>query len=270
MKKIFLFMLLCVASACAAGEVAVLTETPVAEFALPDGKVLKNAFVWRRNSEGLMIVHDDGQEFLNFKLLPADWRSAYGLDPSEAPANGKVERRHDQYLIYPILMKLKGLSPESYSFYTSKRYKGDADNLLLSGCALQSLLDENFSKALRLNEIVAERFPDDGRLELKDLFSVCERCKGEGIRTFACKACSGSGKCEKCGGKGTRAAALNDELVHCTFCRGSGKCPKCGGSGEQIVQCHECKGRGKILEQDKVNAQLAILVEELNAFQKAQ
>ena len=44
-------------------DLVVLTETPVAEFTLPDGSVLKNAFVWRRSSEGLMIVHDDGQYF---------------------------------------------------------------------------------------------------------------------------------------------------------------------------------------------------------------
>ena len=97
MKKLILMCVLALAAVAGAEEIVVLGETPVAEFTLPDGSTLKNAFVWRRSSEGLMIVHDDGQYFLNYQLLPAEWKAAYlgaPAEPEKEPAaGGDVEKK---------------------------------------------------------------------------------------------------------------------------------------------------------------------------------
>ena len=69
MKYVVMACVLMFIFQCNAGEIVVLTETPVTEFSLPDGSVLQNAYVWRRSSQGLMIMHDGGNYFLNFNLL---------------------------------------------------------------------------------------------------------------------------------------------------------------------------------------------------------
>ncbi|MCF7817612.1 MAG: hypothetical protein K9M54_07000 [Kiritimatiellales bacterium] len=258
---------LMVVSVCGAAEIVVLTETPVAEFSLPDGSVLTNAYVWRRSSEGLMVMHDGGNYFLNYKLLPDDWRVAYGLEASGlAQAPSRPVARDDMYLIHPILLRVPGLSHTAYGFFTSTRYAGEIDEILLSACMLQSLCDGKYDKAARLRQILSEKFSEKNPLADAEFFATCDACGGSGTISYACNICGGSGKCIRCDGTGERKSDLTGTAIHCTTCRGTGKCFKCKASGKLGMQCADCKGLGKVFESEKAKEELAGLVEQMNAF----
>ena len=127
MKKILFLLMLTISLFCMSDEVIVLTEKPIVEFTLPDGSVLKNAFVWRRSSEGLMIIHDDGQFFLNFKLLTGNWKTAY---LGESEAEGSVISvadpivLKDRYKLASQLNMVPGLRDEGVQWLLRK----DADD----------------------------------------------------------------------------------------------------------------------------------------------
>ena len=254
-------------SASNAGEIVVLTETPVAAFALPDGSVLTNAYVWRRSSEGLMVMHDGGNYFLNYKLLPADWRAAYGLESSGvAQAPLRPAARDDRYLIHPILLRVPGLSHTACGFFMSTRYAGEIDEILLAVCTIQSLRDGKHDKAARLRQILSENFAEKNPLADAEFFAPCDACGGSGTLSYTCNICAGSGKCIRCDGTGERKSDLSGEPIHCTTCRGTGKCLKCKASGKLNMQCPDCNGLGKVFEGEKAKEKLAVLVEQMNVF----
>ncbi|WP_372845501.1 hypothetical protein [Pontiella sp.] len=249
-RRLFIWVLVAMlGSVCVASEIAVLGETPVAEFTLPDGSVLKNAFVWRRNSQGLMIVHDDGQYFLNFSLLPADWKSAYLGEP-EPPTDNGVEATGpevaDPYALNPVLKSIPELAPAARKILlTDQSDLGRQAALALA--LLQSLISNNTDQAKRIQLLIDEMGLEIDAVDLDVLFSECSTCGGDGIVTKPCPDCKGTGKCPKCGGEGERKTGLGDSTIHCTVCRGTGKCALCAGEGEISSRCRACNGRGKRL-----------------------
>jgi len=293
------FLLVAVVAGLAAGiapaaGVVVLTEEPVAEFALPDGSILKNAYVWKRTFEGLMIIHDDGQFFLNFKTLPDDWRRAYGIDESVEQVPMAITKRYDQYSLYPILERIQ-MPRTTITFLESERYNGRADEYLLLACALQAMLDGNDTAARRLNGVVASHFTNAVALELDSFYAGCEACSSNGVFTSVCRKCNGDGRCAKCGGagrvesefdkdkdktsakkKGTSKEKEKDgfspassdfddpDSMHCTNCRGSGKCLACKGSGKRSTACMNCKGKGRVLDIAAAREALAVNIKVLN------
>ncbi|MBN2161860.1 MAG: hypothetical protein JXR25_06565 [Pontiellaceae bacterium] len=272
MVRHFMWIVLAVvmmAASVHAAKIVVLTEEPVAEFTLPDGKVLKNAFVWRRNSEGLMIIHDDGQFFLNYKTLPDAWRKAYAIDDSVGQVSAVTAKRYDLYSLYPILETIKGMPRALVTFLESERYNGKADDDLLKVCSLQSLIVANRPTAERLNVAVTNRFADATMLDLDGYYVSCVACDGKGGHVAPCRVCAGTGKCEKCDGTGEIPSLLvNAAPQHCIHCKGTGKCPTCNGTGSRAFKCEACGGSGKILNEEMVKAELVIYTMRLNAFRQ--
>ncbi|MDF7801900.1 hypothetical protein P4C99_20655 [Pontiellaceae bacterium B1224] len=235
----------------AEGEVVVLTDTPVAEFTLPDGSVIKNAFVWRRSSEGLMIVHDDGQYFLNYALLPPDWRAAYLGESAvveEPEPEHKLYETYDPYVLMPILEKVPGLTETGRTFVLRKGADEEAEKQALALGILQSLLAGDVDDVKRLMLIVEEKELNIESVQRDALFVECGTCDGTGRREVTCAVCGGTGKCPKCNGTGRLDSATGKTTTHCTKCRGTGVCPECGGEGSKSTVCPVCHGRGKLLE----------------------
>ena len=87
----------------ASGDVSNITEYLQGKFQIPaqpvpaappgsndlvaaDGRIFRNAQVWKREPDGLTLRHDEGLTKLEFPLLPEDWRKKYGYDPEAAAA----------------------------------------------------------------------------------------------------------------------------------------------------------------------------------------
>jgi hypothetical protein len=273
MRRVFLIVL-CVGMALmplpSAANIMVLTEEPVAEFTLPDGSVLKNAFVWKRSSEGLMIIHDDGQYYLNFKTLPDDWRAAYAVMDEIGQVAAVASERDDQHLIFDIIPRIDGLQHQAVTFYKSDRYHGDVDDALLTACALRCFLDnpDEPTRAKRICRDINRVYPDYPQMDVDALYEPCAKCDTVGSSTYDCPTCKGSGKCRKCEGDGELDPEFEHaDPKHCTTCRGSGDCPRCRGKTKLKLKCGECKGQGKKLLHDQVKAKLAVEVQRLNKFQ---
>ncbi|QBG46396.1 hypothetical protein EGM51_02920 [Verrucomicrobia bacterium S94] len=252
-----------------ASDITVLTEEPVAEFALPDGSVLKNAFVWRRSSEGLMIVHDGGQYFLNFKLLPDDWKAAYLGEPKSS-VSGETEAQLPDYVLndphglQQILERVPELTPVGLRFVLREGADEASAGTAFGMAILQSLLDEKFDTARRLMLISEELGQEIEGVGRDDVAKTCPVCNGEGRVFLECKACGGSGKCARCGGEGERETGIGNHTVRCTACRGTGDCPVCGGAGGKTVVCRACGGRGRILKTKYCEVRLNRLVQTAN------
>lgn len=247
--------------------IVVLTEEPVARFQLPDGSVLKNAYVFRRGLEGLLIMHDDGSYYLNFKTLPDDWREAYRVSDEVEQVASAVDEREDPYAMYPILRRV-GLSPQAVTFYKSKRYDGKVDATLLSACALKSLLDGDRTTAARLLTLRRKHFPDVEKHDVSSWFELCKECQGKGAFYFACKECAGTGMCSTCEGKGEFPSDFeNADPRHCVECRGTGRCLECNGSGQRSRICLTCKGKGNQLKEKEVKLLLQLVIKQLNQYQ---
>jgi hypothetical protein len=259
-------VVLTVAPMSRAAPIVVLTEEPVAEFTLPDGSVLKNAYVWRRTSEGLMIIHDDGQFFLNYKTLPDAWRKAYAIDDSVEQVSTVASKRYDQYSLYPVLERV-GLMPRTtVTFLKSKRYEGQADPVLLSLCALQAVLDHDQTDAARLNRVVINSFTNFPALTIDEFMMSCESCEGAGNSEINCGACGGGGACAKCGGEGElQSEFIGKDPLRCTTCKGTGKCSKCGGDGKFRFKCEKCGGDGLLIDEAKVKARQVEYIRILDA-----
>jgi hypothetical protein len=255
-------------AAWAQGEIVVLGDTPVAEFTLPDGSVLKNAFVWRRSSEGLMIVHDDGQVFLNFSLLPDDWKAAYLGDAAVAEDEGpqEVYELYDPYKLKPILDAAPNLIPQGSDFVLRKGADAVSSQYALALGILQSLLSGDLDNAKRLILVVEEKGVEIEGVDRDSLFVECDACHGEGRVEVECKTCNGTGKCPKCEGTGERDSALGKGSVHCTACRGTGKCPDCDGVGSFSSVCRVCRGRGKLLQKQYCKVKRDYFVYQINAL----
>jgi hypothetical protein len=250
-----------------AAPIVVLTEEPVAAFTLPDGSVLKNAYVWRRTSEGLMIIHDGGQFFLNYATMPDAWRQAYAVDDSVEQVPAAASKRYDQYSLYPLLERIELMPRTTVTFLESKRYEGQADPLLLSVCALQALLDQKRDTADRLNRIVIDHFTNFPALAVDEFLMTCKSCEGRGSTEMNCGACDGRGACSKCGGEGElQSEFLHKDPLRCTNCKGSGKCRKCGGDGKFSFKCETCGGDGHLINVDKVKAKQVEYIRILDAI----
>lgn len=270
MRRVYL-TILCVGMALmpllAAANIVVLTEEPVAAFTLPDGSVLRNAFVWKRTSEGLMIIHDEGQYYLNFTTLPDDWRAAYAVMDGIGQVAAVASERDDQYLVFDVIPRINGLRHQAVTFYKSKRYHRQVDDALLTASALQCFLDGKSLKAKRICGDIKRDYPDYPQIDIEALYEPCAECDAVGSTTFDCATCKGSGNCRKCDGDGELDPEFEHaEPGHCTTCRGTGHCPRCDGKKKLKLKCGECKGLGKVMLYDQVKAQLAVEVERLNQF----
>ena len=178
-------------------EVVVLTEEPVAEFTLPDGSILKNAFAWRRSSEGIMIIHDDGQHFLNFATLPNEWKAAYlgadAVEPEPVEDIAPVETTSERHGVPEILATVKTLTPEGRAYLTAPQADADTKKDALTIATLQALLTNNEKAAKRFFLIIDEREYDIESVDEEILFVECATCGTDGGLKRACNECGGSG-----------------------------------------------------------------------------
>jgi hypothetical protein len=243
---IFILILSAAVGAARAEEIVVLTETPVAEFTLPNGKVLKNAFVWKRSSEGLMIVHDTGQYFLNYALLPPEWKQAYLGEPAEKqPKEVKVEYAvDDRYDLMRHLSNVPGLDDEVRAYLLRESADDESEKAAFALAFLQSLLSNSRDEAQRIHLLIEEKGLEIDVVADDVLFKPCEVCDEEGRKETDCAECDGSGKCDRCDGEGIRKTGIGNSTIHCTTCRGSGDCPACAGEGTKSSICRACRGRG--------------------------
>ncbi len=264
MRRIFLLVMLGILSwaplQSVPAEVVVLTEAPVAEFTLPDGTVLRNAFVWRRSSEGLMIVHDGGQYFLNYKTLPDAWKAAYlgtpeagGAALPEVPPATPVEL-NDRFGLRATLERVPGLDEAGMAYLLGADAPEAAVHTLLDLALAHDLLADNQAEAKRLMLIGEELGKDFDPLDVEALFTPCKACAGEGTIAADCRTCAGSGKCPRCGGDGQRDTGMGSATTYCTTCKGTGKCADCGGEGSIKSRCRACGGRGKLLDRPMCEA----------------
>lgn len=56
------------------------------DVATADGRVYRNAQVWKVEPDGLTLRHAEGLAKVEFSLLPEAWRQQYGYDPEAAAA----------------------------------------------------------------------------------------------------------------------------------------------------------------------------------------
>lgn len=270
--RIFIWIgLIALSLHCFGQEVVVLGETPVAEFTLPDGSVLKNAFVWRRSSEGLMIVHDDGQYFLNYKLLPDEWKAAYLGKPGEPSEprpedTGKGVPLDDRYNLEPILKKIGKLTPAGRDFLLRENADEMSKQTALALALLQSLLAKDADAARRVHIVIEEKGLDIEAVDMDRLVDPCATCGGEGVVYTDCPKCDGTGICSKCGGTGERPTGIGDNTIHCTACRGTGVCPGCQGKKQLASRCRACGGRGQRVNSQYCEVKRDQLAHSVNAL----
>lgn len=258
MKQLVMIMVLLGVLQCGAGEIVVLTDTPVVEFSLPDGSVLANAYVWRKSSQGLMIMHDGGSYFLNFKLLPDDWKAVYmassdeedlgGVPPSKPEVKAGVPVR-DRYQAAEMLAQIPGLEVAAQAVLLGAESSGIADQNLLMLGVLHNLFLGNRKEAKRFNLFVEEKEYELENVEVEQFFKPCVNCGGDGLLSHECRRCSGAGKCPKCKGAGTLKASFKGTLLDCTLCRGTGECLACKGLGSFSSTCPKCRGSGNQIHQ---------------------
>ena len=273
MKHLWVVFLLMGAVRCGAGEIVALTETPVAEFTLPDGSVLTNAYVWRRSSQGLMVMHDGGNYFLTFKLLPDDWKAVYLDPPTEdqpivaqpAEPEAKAKPVQDRYGVAAILAEIPDLDATARELLLGAASTGTLDTKILLLGVLQNLLADNRDEAKRFILFLEEKEYELDEVDRDLLFRPCANCGGDGRLNKTCKTCNGSGKCSRCKGVGTRKSSFDDSRMHCTTCRGTGVCPRCKGEGGFSPPCLECKGAGKVVNRAYCEILRDRIVREVNA-----
>ncbi len=269
MRRVRLFMflglLLCACSGVRAAEVVVLTKTPVAEFTLPDGAVLKNAFVWRRNSQGIMIVHDDGQFFLNFDAMPPEWKTAYlGEDAQPVTQTSSEEEKSavnrkpepgDRYRVCNILAKVPALEKNTREKLLERVLDEELDQGVLVIGLLQAALDGEWDEANRCILYLEEKGYNISDVARNKLFDDCPQCGGDGEITKKCRACGGSGECSECNKSTSMLGKRSDHEKEdkdpdCEACDGTGKCAICDGKGKGNVHCSACRGTGKVVASD--------------------
>ncbi len=236
-----------------AAKIVVLTDKPVAAFTLPDGSVLKNAYVWRRNSEGLMIIHDGGQYFLNYKTLPPEWQAAYMGDAApveeDKPAADE-EPGNDRYRIENVLKKAPSLAPETRKKLLERGADKELDQGVLVIGLLQAILDNEKDEANRCILYLEERGYEVDDVARDMIFQTCPACGGKGEVPRECRACEGTGECSECAKTastlGKRSTRTEGKSSDCKVCKESGECAKCGGEGEVGIRCATCSGIGKL------------------------
>ncbi|VGO16190.1 hypothetical protein PDESU_04780 [Pontiella desulfatans] len=245
-------MLLALAPVCAANEIVVLGQQPVAEFRLPDGSVLKNAFVWKRNFEGIMIVHDDGQFFMNFKTLPDDWKAAYlgedAVEEEKVPVPVTVST-DDRYRAAAVLARVPGLSEDAQTWLLREGSDEETKQLGLSLAVFQCLLSNEREMANRFYLITEELGYKIDALKLDKIFNKCPECDGKKEYEQDCPSCEGTGECVECAGTGLVKAGLGKSNQECKACEKTGDCPQCEGKKRLVLPCANCRGRGVLLDQ---------------------
>ncbi len=273
MKQVLVVVMLVAALHCGAQEIVVLTDTPVAEFMLPDGSVLANAYVWKRSSQGLMIMHDGGSYFLNFKLLPGDWKAVYLAPPEEeglvvvqsVNPKPKVEPARDRYKVMDVLRGIPGLDDSVRHLSLGTNYTEMADQKILLLGVLQSLLLDHRKEAKRFHLYIEENEYELEYVDIDQLLISCATCGGDGRLEKTCRRCDGSGKCLRCKGEGTLESTFQDTLLQCTACRGTGKCLACKGDGNLTsTTCRECKGAGRLVNQLYCEVLRGRIIREVN------
>jgi hypothetical protein len=269
MKQILLGLMLGLAIHCAGSEIVVLTKTPVAEFTLPDGSVLKNAYTWRRSSQGLMIMHDGGNYFLNFSLLPEAWKAVYLGAPPVAPATAVSEELapplQDKHKVASVLEAVPDLDVDARSLLLEKNNSEILDQDVLMLGVLQNLLSNQREEARRFFLIIEELQYELEAMDLDKLFNSCGNCGGDGTLNKSCKSCSESGKCPKCEGEGIRKSGLSKSTIDCTTCRGEGICVGCKGEGSLTPTCPKCRGAAKVIDQQYCEVKRDQIVRSVNA-----
>jgi hypothetical protein len=273
-----MLLMISVAVTVPASAVVVLTETPVAEFTLPDGTVLKNAFVWRRNSQGVMIIHDDGQFFLNYTTLPAEWQAAYMGDAApvqetvveKAPEAGQDT---DRYKIGTLLKTLPGLAEETREKLLERDISTELDQGVLVIGLMQGMLEKDQEAASRCLLFLEEKGYDIKEVGRDKIFEPCTYCGGDHILTKTCRACDGTGVCPECKSKSTGLGSLDKEektsfsnASVCRACDGTGKCAACGGTGKIEIPCPRCRADGQAVATEYCEAVRDKWVRNLNAL----
>jgi len=273
--KIGLFVLLLLSSLpCKAEEIVVITQTKVPLFSLPDGSVLTNAYAWRQDSRGIMIVHDGGNHFLNYALLPDDWKKVYLGDsiPEETVAtptaenNNNTSKKYDPYQLERTFESIPGLSKDGLKWLLQTNPSEEVTKKVFALGIVQNLLNKKMKKAKKILFFSEENEYTIEGIDLEKLFRACPKCNGNGSITTICKICSGTGKCVRCNGMGTRKSSFDKTRFHCTTCRGTGKCLACKGKGEFVRTCSMCEGRKKIIDTDYCTVLRNKWVREVNAF----
>ena len=273
-------------------DVVVLTEEPVAEFRLPDGSILKNAYVWRRTSKGIMIIHDDGQYFMNYSTLPDNWKAAYlgegdSMEAEEAKeavaaeeARNEAASRNDRYRISGVLKRVPSLAPETCAKLLERGAGEEYDKGALVIALLQALLDGDKESANRCILYIEELDYEVDEVARDLLLEACFVCSGSGSTSRTCMNCSGTGECPEChepitemGKRSTRNSETLTEMgkrssqdTDCKTCGGSGACVKCGGSGKIKLRCSKCEGSGKIVAKEYCETVRDKWVRDMNAL----
>ena len=248
-----LLVVACMSAVVAFGsEIVVLTETPVESYTLPDGSVLKNAFVWRRSSAGLMIIHDDGQHFLNYKTLPEAWKNAYlgVLDEPEIVEEPATPAPviSDRYKLESVLNRIPTLNDEAVAWLLSREGGVENRKTALTLALCQSLVSGDKERATRYFLIIEERKHDIDSVQLDKLFTECKPCGGKGEYKQDCLSCDGYGKCAECEGTGLLKEGLGKLGDECPDCEKTGDCPDCEGLKQVERSCSSCLGRGRLLK----------------------
>ncbi len=261
-----------------AAEVAVLTETPVAAFTLPDGTVLKNAFVWRRNSQGLMIIHDDGQFFMNYATLPPEWRAAY-LGEAEPVQEAREEaapeeaQDTDRYKIESVLKAIPGLSVATREKLQERGISEELDRGVLVIGLMQGMLDKNQECASRCLLFLEEKGYEIKEVEREKIFEPCSYCGGDHTLSKQCRTCSGTGVCQACKDQSSALGSADKEkkssfsnASECRACDGSAACAGCDGKGQIESPCPRCRADGMTVAREYCEAVRDKWVRHLNAM----
>jgi len=269
---LFIFLLLIVWP-CYGEDVVVLTQKKVPLFTLPNGTVLTNAYAWRRDSRGIMIIHDGGNYFLNFSLLPDNWKKAY-LGESTSEKKEEVQNlkepsspiKNNPYNLKRTFKSIPGLSEKGLKWLLQDNPSDEVTQKVLALGVLQSLLNKKYKKAHELLLFIEENKYTIKELDLDKLFQVCPKCHGKGTISHICRICKGTGKCIRCNGEGTRKSAFDNSRYHCTNCKGTGKCPSCHGTGKFVQTCPLCNGKKKIINADYCTVLRNKWVRQINAL----
>ena len=273
MKIRWIILSLLVAWSCTAKEIVVITPTKIPLFTLPDGSVLTNAYAWRQDSRGIMIVHDGGNYFLNYNLLPDDWKAVYLPDQTPnkktkitSSNSSSIEIKNDPYHLKKTFQSIPGLSKKALEWLFQDNPSEEVKKKIFALGIVQNLLTHHVEKAKRIFFYTEENgFSIEG-IDTNKLFRICPTCKGKGSISHVCKICKGTGKCIKCNGIGSRKSPLDNSRFQCITCRGTGKCLSCKGTGKIVRSCPQCAGKKKIVDTDYCTVLRNKYVREINAL----
>ena len=165
-----------------------------------------------------------------------------------------------------VLSELPGLGEPAQRFYLSEEYAGGMDtNLVVAGLVL-SLLHKDYAETERFKLMLEVLYPEVELVDAGKYLRPCRKCGATGLIDLDCRSCEGTGKCSRCDGTGERTLEINKDRIYCTTCRGTGKCAECRGKGVLQFKCKACGGYGRVLQRQRSEIKLVILVERLEEF----